>query len=145
MKRISIVILFIFLSQEIFAQWTNEWVSPPIQTGVVSGWINFEKLGTEWNTRLYVLDTIAFTIMQNSYSFFPQYLYTFTEAEKLAGYQIYSLAVDLTGDNITEFYVLGFEGATSPYRQSFKILDITNNNIIFEKNNIAFSYSAPNI
>lgn len=139
------IIFSVLITEGTNAQWTNEWTSPQIQTGVISGWLNFEKSGSDWNTRLYALDTLAFTIMQDGYSFIPQYIYTFTAAERLAGYQIYSLGVDLTGDNITEFYVLGYEGSSSSYRQSFKILDITTNNIIFEKNDAAYSYSAPSI
>jgi hypothetical protein len=124
--------------QNVYPQWDNEWSSPQIEAGVVSGWLNFQNNGEEWDTRLYTIDSLAFHIMQDGYSFTPQYVYPFTTQEKIAGNQIYSLNVDLTGDNITEFYVLAYDGAGSPFRQSFKILDITTNNILLEKMMLIF-------
>lgn len=143
LQIISLLLITAFSTAN--AQWDNEWTSPQIETGIVSGWLNFEKSGNDWSTRLYVVDTISFKIMQTGYSFTPQYTYTFTPSERLAGYQIFSLSVDLTGDNITEFYVLGYDGTASPYRQSFKIIDITTNTVLFERNNAAYSYSVPSI
>ena len=130
---------------KILAQWNNEWSSPQIESGVISGWLNFQQSGNDWQARIYVIDSLAFSIMQAGYTLTPQYIYSFSSQEKLAGNQIYSLGVDLNGDNITEFYVLGYEGTGSPYRQSFKIIDIINNNILFERNDPNFSYSFPSI
>ena len=138
------IILFSSI-QIVNAQWDNDWTSPQIEAGVASGWLNFQNNGSEWDARLYIIDSTAIYIMQNGYSFTPQYSYTFTSSEKLAGNQIYSLNVDLTGDNITEFYVLAYHGTGSPFRQSFNILDITTNNILLEKDDANFSYSYPSI
>ncbi|GBD87989.1 flagellar basal body rod modification protein [bacterium BMS3Abin03] len=144
-KILILSIILISSIQSVNAQWDNEWTSPQIQTGVISGWLNFQEAGSDWQTRLYTIDSLTFQIMQEGYSFTPQYIYTFTASERLAGNQIFSLSVDLTGDNITEFYVLGFEGAGSPYRQTFKIIDITTGSVLFERNDPAYSYSVPSI
>jgi hypothetical protein len=144
-KILFLTVIVFATMQTINAQWNDDWSSPQIQAGVVSGWLNFQNNGNEWDTRLYTIDSLAFHIMQEGYSFTPQYVYAFTSEEKIAGNQIYSLNVDLTGDNITEFYVLGYDGAGSPFRQSFKILDITTNNILLEKDAANFSYTYPSI
>ena len=138
------IILFSSI-QIVNAQWDNDWSSPQIEAGVVSGWLNFQNNGNGWDIRLYAIDSTAIYIMQNGYSFTPQFSYTFTPFEKLAGNQVYSLNVDLTGDNITEFYVLAYHGAGSPYRQSIKILDITAGNVLLEKDDANFSFSYPSI
>ena len=144
--KLFILSTMLFASmQSVNAQWDNEWSSPQIEAGVVSGWLNFQQNGDEWDTRLYTIDSLAFHIMQEGYSFTPQYVYPFTSKEITAGNLIFSLNVDLTGDNITEFYVLGYNGSGPPYRQSFKILDITNNNVLLEKDDANFSYTFPSI
>lgn len=144
--KILILTVVLFVSiQTVNAQWTNEWTSSPIEAGVVSGWLNFQQIGNDWNARLYSIDSLTFQIMQDGYSGTPQYVYTFTPSERLAGNQVYSLDVDLTGDNITEFYVLGYDGGSTPFRQSFKIFDITTNTILLEKNSPNFSYTFPSI
>ena len=144
--KLFILSTMLFASmQSVNAQWDNEWSSPQIEAGVVSGWLNFQQNGDEWDTRLYTIDSLAFHIMQEGYSFTPQYVYPFTSKEITAGNLIFSLNVDLTGDNITEFYVLGYNGLGPPYRQSFKILDITNNNVLLEKDDANFSYTFPSI
>jgi len=144
-KYFILSILLVSSIPSVNAQWDNEWTSPQIETGVISGWLNFQKTGNDWQTRLYTVDSLTFQIMQAGYSFTPQYIYTFTTSERSAGNQIFSLSVDLTGDNITEFYVLGFEGTGTPNRQSFKIIDITTNTVLFERNDAAYSYSFPSI
>lgn len=81
--------------------------------------------------------------MTNEYSETPQYTYTFTPEEVASGNLIYSLGYDLTGDNYVEFYILTTEGTEDQYRQSFKIIDITNGNIVFERNNSAYFPTYP--
>ena len=129
---LAVFFVIFLLNMKILAQWNNEWSSPQIESGVISGWLNFQQSGNDWQARIYVIDSLAFSIMQAGYTLTPQYIYSFSSQEKLAGNQIYSLGVDLNGDNITEFYVLGYEGTGSPYRQSFKIIDIINNNILIQ-------------
>ncbi len=143
MRFLIYIVLFLFFNQNfIRSQWQQFWSSSvfPYTTG--SGWINFEKNGDGWKTRFYTLDSLKFQIMTDTYSQTPEFTYTFNESEKLAGLQIYSLQADLDRDNITEFYVLSYYGTASLYRQSFKIFNITNNNILLEKNDplIYFSY-----
>jgi len=147
-KKINVILLITLImgiNSYISAQWNNEWSSPQIPSGVVSGWLNFQQSGSEWQSRMYVIDSLSFSIMQAGYTFTPQYVYSFTSQERLAGNQIYSLGTDLNGDNITEFYILGYEGATSPFRQTFKIIDITSNNVLFEKNEASYYYTAPSV
>jgi len=144
--KILIMTIVLFASiPTVNAQWTNEWISSQIEAGAVSGWLNFQQIGNDWDARLYLIDSLTFQIMQDGYSGTPQYIYTFTPSERLAGNQVYSLAVDLTGDNITEFYVLGYDGGGTPFRQSFKIFDITTNTILLEKNDPNYSYTFPSI
>ena len=139
-NKIKFLTLVLLLSTvtSINAQWDNEWSSPQIKAGVVSGWLNFQNNGDEWDTRLCTIDSLAFHIMQEGYSFTPKYVYPFTTQEKIAGNQIYSLNVDLTDNNITEFYVLAYDGAGSSFRQSFNILELTTNIILLEKMMLIF-------
>jgi len=125
-----------------FSQWPNTWTSSPISYDILSGWLNFEKNGDLWKMRFYTLDSLQFNIMNEGFSQAPEFTYSFNDAERLAGTQIYSLSQDLNNDNKTDFYVLSYYGS-SPYRQSFKILDIVSGIIIFEKNDIAYYYSYP--
>ncbi|PIX94602.1 MAG: hypothetical protein COZ25_04750, partial [Ignavibacteria bacterium CG_4_10_14_3_um_filter_37_18] len=54
----------------------------------------------------------------------------------------YSLGYDLTGDGKVEFYTISYDDA-SGYLQSFKIIDITTGNIVFQKKSPDYSYSYP--
>ncbi|NUN10185.1 MAG: T9SS type A sorting domain-containing protein [Ignavibacteriaceae bacterium] len=121
---------------------TSKWNSPSIPYATYAAWLDFEKVGDKWKSRLYAIDSNKIQIMSDGLNYTPQYTYNFTAGEKLADRQIYSLEVDLTGDNIVEFYVLSWAGTTTNYRQSFKIFDITTGNTLFEKND-AYYYSYP--
>ncbi len=110
-----------------------------------SGWINFQKVGSTWTTKMYTLDSNKFQIISNDYSMTPQYTYTFDAYEKLAGSTIYSLGVDLTGDGIPEFYVMAYNGTSTVYYSSFKIFDITTGKVIMEKKDPAAFYTYPSI
>ncbi len=140
-----IITFFFLISYSINAQWQTEYISPSLNYSNVSGWLNFQKAGDNWNSRLYVLDENSFNVMSDVYSTSPQFTYTFTQAEKDGGYLIYSLQQDLTNDNITEFYVLSSYGSASPYRQSVKIFNIVDNSIILELNNNSYYYDTPTI
>jgi len=144
MKRIIYIIqLSIILTNIGFAQWNSKWNSSDISSVNVSGWLKFETNLDKGGERFYIVDASKFSIMTNEYSETPQYTYTFTSEEVASGNLIYSLGYDLTGDNYVEFYILITEGTTDQYRQSFKIIDITNGNIIFEKNNSTYFYTYP--
>lgn len=147
MRNYILPAIFIILcTTSIFSQnWTNIWSSGPVPGTSYSGYFDFQKNGNKWEERLYILDTVQFQVMQAGFTLTPQYTYTFNAAEKLAGNQIYSLSQDLTGDNITEFYVLAYYGTSTDYRQAFKIVDITTGNTVFEKNDPSFYYSYPSI
>ncbi len=111
----------------------------------VAGWLPFKKSGNNWEYRFYYLDSTKFQIYSSHYNGNIQYTYNFTQPEITAGSYIYSLNIDLTGDGIVEFYVIGqYNNGTYP-RQSVKILDITNNNSILELNLDNFYYSAPSL
>lgn len=127
------------------AQWTSEWTSPYIPTSTVSGWLSLLQDGDQQTNRYYTLDSMNFFIMTDAYSQTPAYTYTFTVAERAAGNLLYSLGIDLTGDNITEFYVLGAYGTTGAYRQGFKIFDVTTNAVVFERNSASYDYGYPSI
>ena len=79
--------------------------------------------------------------MTSEYSNTAQYSYSFSDAERNAGYLIYSLDEDLTGDGIVEFYVLANYGSVENPRQTLKIIDITNGNIIFKRDDESFYYT----
>lgn len=143
MSILKKIFLLFFLASLIKAQFTEEWTSSQVGYFTTTGWISFEYNGFEWENRIYSLDTNFFKIMQSGYNQIEQYSYTFSQAEKDAGYEIYSLGYDLTGDNITEFYVLSFYGTTDLYRQGFKIFDITNGLTIFQKDDEANYYTYP--
>lgn len=146
MKRsYQIIILLVLFAVSTNAQWQIEWTSSAINNAYVLGWIGFEKTGDTWVNRPYSIDINTFKIMESIYSTNTLYSYTFTQAEKDAGYLLYSLKTDLTGDGITEFYVLSSYGTASPYRQGVKIINITNNTILLELNNANNYYSTPTI
>lgn len=141
----TLYFLIVLFNCSIFAQWQTEWSSNNLSNSYVSGWINFQQNGDKWSKRPYYIDVNKFYIMEDFYSSVTKYTYTFTQAEKDAGYLLYSFATDLTGDGITEFYVLSSYGTTSPYRQGVKIIDIANNKILLELNDAASYYSSPTI
>jgi len=144
-KRFIILSLTIIFNISIFAQWQNIWTSPNIPHQALTGYLNFQKNGTTWNKRFYYLDSIKFYVSNSPLSISPEYTYNFTDEEKLAGYQLYSLQTDLTGDGITEFYVVGYVGTSTNYRQYVKIFNIVNNNIVFNASHNNFSYSTPSL
>ncbi len=135
--------LIILLTMQVSAQWINKWNSEPISYTTITGWFNFVKTENGWNQRFYYLDSLKFIVYADHFSQNPQYTYNFTAPEILAGQQLYSIAHDVTGDGITEFYILSWYGNSSEYRQGFKILDITTNTAIFEKNAANAYYSYP--
>jgi hypothetical protein len=141
-RFVLFLVLFNFFSS-VQGQWSGEWSTGNISSTTASGWLSLQKDGDEWLNYFYVVGTENFQVMQSAYSNTPLYTYTFTASEVLAGGQVYSLGVDLTGDNITEFYVLGFYGNAEPYRQSMKIFDITTGIVLFERNDAAFYFSYP--
>lgn len=143
MKKIILAVLFFAGSISVLPQWQTTWTSASYPYATVVGWLNFEKNGDEWKSRFYALDENTFKVMESEFSSTAQYTYTFTAEEKLAGYQLYSLGLDLTGDGKTEFYVLAYNGPSSNYRQSMKVFDIVANQTVFEKNDASFSYSYP--
>ncbi len=145
MKKLIALLIFFVLTEYSFAQFQKVWTSAPIDYNTLSGWTNFEKDGSGWSMRRYSLDSIKFQIMAQGFSDNPEYTYNFTDAEKLAGYQIYALNIDLTNDGKTEFYVLAYSGASSSYRQSFKIIDLVNDQIVFSKDDANFYYSYPEL
>ncbi len=143
-KYLTVVLaLAIYLPSIAFAQWTNKWSSSEINSSYASGWVAFQKSGGKWINKFYTIDASSIKIMDSQFSETSLYVYNFTSAEQTAGNQIYSVGADLTGDGIVEFYVLSYYGASDNYRESFKIIDITNGNIIFEKNDPNYYYSYP--
>lgn len=138
--------LIVFITSIVFPQqWQMLWNSSQIDENTLSGWFQFEKTEKGWKNMLYTLDSNEFRVMESGTSSNPLYIHTFTEPEKLAGNQLYALLVDFNGDNKTEFYVLSHFGTSDNYRQAVKIFDITNNSVIFEKNESNFSYSYPTL
>lgn len=142
-KRVFLFLVLFTLSTTVNGQWSSEWSTSNISSTTASGWLSFQKNGDEWSNRFYEVGSENFRIMQSAYSGTAIYTYTFTAPEVLAGNQVYSLGVDLTGDNITEFYVLGYYGNAEPYRQSMKIFDITTGGILFERNDAAYYFTYP--
>ncbi len=143
MKKHGIAVLFFVLTSSIFPQWQSLWTSPAIDYNTYSGWLSFEKDADGWKSRFYTLDTDYFKVMTSEFSYTVDYTYTFTAAEKLAGYQLYSIGYDLTGDGKTEFYVLGYEGSSSNYRQTMKVFDIVSGQVLLFKGDNNYSYSYP--
>jgi len=123
-------------------QWQNTWNSSFIDYNTLSGWIHFDKDGDNWSQRFYTLDSLSFKIMAQGSST-PEYSYTFSPPEVLAGLEIYSVGADLNGNGKMDFYVLAYSGTLPYYNQSFKIFDITNGEIIFQKNDPNYYYSYP--
>jgi hypothetical protein len=144
MKKYITLSLLILIASPINPQWQNIWTSSPIPYETLSGWLSFEKNDDTWKKRFYTLDESQFCIMNDGFSQTAEYIYNFSEPEKLAGLQIYSLQQDLNNDGKADFYVLSYYGS-SPYRQSFKIFDIVTGNVIFEKNDNSYYYSYPNL
>ncbi len=135
--------ILLVLPNLLFSQWSNKWSSSDINSNNASGWINFQKEGDTWNNKFYVIDATEIRIMNNEFSETTLYSYSFTADEQTAGNQIYSVGTDLTGDGIVEFYILAYSGTSDNYRQSFKIIDITNGATLFEKNDASYYYSYP--
>jgi hypothetical protein len=137
-----IIILFVFPSL-IFSQWAKKWESSDLDPNYAAGWVAFQKSGDNWINKFYVITESKFSIMGNEFSENAEYSYDFSIAEQTAGNQIYSLGTDLTGDGIVEFYVLGYFGNSDNYRSSFKIINITNNTVVFEMDDPDYSFSYP--
>jgi hypothetical protein len=127
------------------AQWTLGWTSPSVYSTTAAGWFAFQESGGSWSYRYFTIDSTTFRVMTSPTSAVAQYTYTFLPAEWAAGNVVYSLGVDLTGDGIVEFYILGSYGSASPYRQSMKILDITTGNILLERNSTSYSFGEPSV
>lgn len=142
--KLYLHVILLFFFKTLFAQITLEYQSQFYPYNSISGWLPFMK-NTSWEYRFYYLDSTKFQIYSSAYNGVVQYTYNFTQPEINAGGYIYSLGVDLTGDNIVEFYVLGLYGTTSNPRQSVKILDITNNSVLLELNSANYYYSAPTL
>ena len=143
-KLLTIVaIVFFTIPSLTFSQWNNKWSSSDISSANASGWISFQKDGSNWTNKFYIIDPVSIKLMDGQLSENPLYIYNFTADEQTAGNQIYSLGEDLTGDGIVEFYVLAYAGSSDNYRESFKIIDITNASTIFEKNDANYYYSYP--
>ena len=140
-KRVFLFLVLFTLCTTVSGQWSSEWSTSNISSSTASGWLSFQKTGDEWNNCFYQVGAENFQVMHSTYSSTALYTYTFTAPEVLAGNQVYSLGVDLTGDNITEFYVLGYYGNAEPYRQSMKIFDITTGSILFERNDAAYYFT----
>lgn len=143
LKRLPLLLVFLIITSSAESQWQQVWSSGNFNYSSLSGWIDFDKVDNGWSKRLYLLDTLKFQIMQQGYSSTPEYTYTFSDAERLAGYQIYSLNMDLNNDSHPEFYILSYYGISANYRQAFKIFDITTGSTIFEKNDANFYYIYP--
>lgn len=141
----TLLVLLILSAIQLNAQWGNEWTSSSISYNNISGWIAIGENGDKIDYRLYILSPDNFQLMQQAYSTVPHFTYNFTEPEKLANYQIYSLSVDLTGDGVYEFYVLSYYGTAEPYRQAFKIFDITTGNVLFQQDDASSYFSYPTI
>jgi hypothetical protein len=137
-------VLFASLSNA-HAQWTQEWSSALVDNNTIAGWVDFQQSGDTWTSRFYTLDSLAFRVMGSTYSQTPVYTYTFNNAERLANLNLYSLGVDLTGDGIVEFYVMSDYGTTSPYRQAFRIFNIVNNTVVFQRDDASYSYGYPTV
>ncbi len=138
--KLIVTLLFIF-SITLNAQFNLEWSSNSTESYNTMGWIDFKKSGAVWETRLFKIDYNSFTIMSSEYSNTAQYSYNFSDAERDAGYLIYSLDADLTGDGIVEFYVLAHYGGDDNPRQAMKIVDVTTGNTLFNKDDASFYYT----
>ena len=139
----KIIVFTALFTTSLFGQWNLKWYSNATGIVNISGFVNFQKSGSNWNTRYYLIDSLKIQVMQSTFSNSPQYTYNFSAAEKLAQAQVYSIGLDLTGDNITEFYILGYVGTSTNYRQTMKIFDITTGNTVFELGALNYSYSYP--
>ncbi len=138
------ILIFLFtLISVLNAQWQNTFTSSQIDYNKLAGWLNFEKNGESWMKRMYTLDSTQFVIYADQ-SNTPEYVYTFNQAEILAGLQLYSVGDDVNNDGKMDFYVLSYYGI-SDYRQGFKIFDIITGQAIFEKNEPSFYFSYPTV
>jgi hypothetical protein len=145
MRHLLAAIFILGGSAQLNAQWQHEWTSTAVDLNAVAGWVAFELNGDELTYRFYSIDASQIVIMSGTESSTPQYSYSFSAAEQLAGNYIYSLGQDLTGDGIVEFYVLGYAGTEGNYRQSFRVLDITNGATVFARDDASISYGEPTV
>lgn len=141
----NFLIITLFITTIAFSQWNSKWSSNAINYNTVSGYFQFNKVNNKWEYKFYSVDSAKFIIMDSQFSMNPLYTYNFTPEEKTAGGQIYSLDVDLSGDNKMDFYVLAYYGVSTNYRQAIKILDISTGAVLFELNNPSYYYSSPEI
>jgi hypothetical protein len=141
MKKILIIMILLIFTK-LTAQWNEEWSSTITSIENNSGWIYIHSISNQ-NYNFYIVDGESFRIMQSPNSESPLYIYYFTSEEIAAGNQIYSTGIDLSGDDIFEFYVLAYNDNEENPRQSFKLLDITTGSILFEKDEAGSSFSYP--
>jgi hypothetical protein len=127
------------------AQWQQEWSSPAADLTSAAGWVGFQQVGDSYDYRYYTIDSTEMIIYSGAESPSPQYTYTFTPAEQLAGNNIYSFGEDLTGDGIVEFYVVSYAGTSDNYRQSFKVINIVSGETLFTRDNPSVTYGYPSV
>jgi len=139
LKKMFFLLLLLLLP--VSAQWQNSFSSSQFAYEKLSGWVNFTKTGEKWQMRMYTLDSLQFSVMANGTSS-PEFIYTFSQPEILAGLQLYGTGYDLNGNNTMDFYVLSYYG-NSPYRQALKIFDISTGAVLFEKNEPNYYYTYP--
>lgn len=142
LRVVSLPILLL-LTVSAHAQFTFQWTSPAVLTAELSGWFAYQENGATWDYRFYTLTSSQFNVMTGPLSETPAHTYVFSSPEIAAGNSLYALQIDLTGDDVTEFYVLGWYGDAEPYRQSFKILDLVTGATVFERNDAAYDYGYP--
>jgi len=141
MKKL-VIISFLLVTLQLNAQWTEEWNSSTISSTFATGWINIHNSENQ-QFIFYRVDSESFTIMQSPKSESSLYNYSFSAEEIAGGNQIYSVGSDLTGDDIKEFYVLAYHDSDENPRQSFKIIDITTGNVLYEKNDASRYFTYP--
>lgn len=144
MKKYLLPFLAIF-SFTILPQFSLQWTSSAIPYAKLSGWMNYEKQGDKWLERLYTIDSTRFDVMGSGYSTTPAFTYTFNAAEKTAGGQLYSLEADLNGNGVVDAYILAYNGVSTNYRQSFKIIDLSSGATLLEKNDANWYYMYPSL
>jgi len=140
-----LLLSFALFSFTLLPQFQLQWTSSGLPYSKLSGWMNFEKQGDNWLKRIYTIDSTRFDIMQTGFSTTVQYSYIFSNPERLAGAQLYSLQQDLNGNNFVDAYILAYNGVSTNYRQSFKIVDLASGDVLMEKNDANYYYNYPSV
>ena len=143
LNLLPIAAILLFLPENIYSQFVEEWSSPSYTNDIQAGWLTIFTLNNYTGFqkyRFYEKDQDKIEYMhEGGYDLSPEYTYSFTQEEKNANRNIQPIYYDFTGDGFPEFYIIRYYGTTN-YRRGFRIFNLVNSQTLIEFNDASFSF-----